>query len=173
MVIRDGDLVLRLWSAADRAAVNDLVTSSRCEFDGWLPRLVSDLTDFKAFIARVVRCAGDGHGWWYAVEADGIVVGQCSTHTTQDGAAEIGYWIRSDRANEGIMTRAVRALCTAAADHGFTTLLIHCDEGNARSVAVARKLSFTHLRTVDLDPRLPRTSAQTGREMTWTLPSQS
>ena len=104
------------------------------------------------------------------MEVDGAVVGQCSIQTREDSKeAEIGYWIRSDRANEGITTQAVRALCNAAAAHGFATLLIHCDEGNARSSALAQKLGFTHLSTVDLGPTLPRTSVQTGREMTWRL----
>ena len=106
-MIRDGDLVLRPWSAADRAAIDDIVTSSRSELDGWLPGLVSDLNDFERFVGFVVRSARDGTGWCYGVEADGTVVGQCSIHAKEDGAAEIGYWIRSDRANEGITTRAV------------------------------------------------------------------
>jgi len=38
---------------------------------------------------------------------------------------------------------------------------------NVRSAAVARKAGFTHVTTVDLDRTLPRTAAQTGREMTW------
>ena len=89
--------------------------------------------------------------------------------SAEDETAEVGYWIRSDRTNEGLATRAVRALCAAAEEGGFKTLVIHCDAGNHRSAAVARKAGFSHLGTVDLDPGLPRTDAQTGREMTWRL----
>ena len=168
-VILAGDLVLRLWTTADRAAVYDIIAASRTEFDSWLPRLVSDIEDFDIFVDRVVRAARDGQSWSYGVEADGTIVGQCSLHVKDNDSAEIGYWIRTDRAKEGITTRAIQALCNAAVDHGFATLFIHCDEGNAASAAVARKLGFTHVSTADLDPSLPGTSIQTGREMTWTI----
>ncbi len=107
------------------------------------------------------------------MEAKGIAVGQCSIEAKDDDAAEIGYWIRSDRANQGIATKAIRALLAAAVDHGFVMFSIHCDEGNVRSAAVAKKLGFTHVRTVDLDPTLPGTNVQTRREMTWTLSVQA
>lgn len=167
--IRAGDLVLRLWTTADEGTIDDIVTSSRTEFASWLPRLESDLADFETFIDHVGRSAKEGTGWYYCVEVAGAVVGQCSINARDGGTAEIGYWIRSDRTNEGRATQAIRALYGPAADHGFKTLVIHCDEGNERSAAVARKAGFTHVATVDLDPSLPRTNAQTGREMTWSL----
>jgi ribosomal-protein-serine acetyltransferase len=166
----DDRVVLRLWTTGDEATIDQIVTSSRTEFDSWLPGMMVDLADLEAFIDYVGRSAAEGTGWYYGVETDGVVVGQCSINARDDGTAEIGYWIRSDRTNEGIATQAVRALCAAAAGHGFKTLVIHCDEGNRRSAAVARNAGFTHVETVDLDPSLPRTSAQTGREMTWRLP---
>lgn len=167
--IRESGVVLRLWCDADEGTVESIVTSSRSELDIWLPGLVSDLSDFDSFVARVVRSADDGTGWYYAIEASGRVVGQCSLEVKEGGTAEIGYWIRTNRCNEGIATRAVRALSTAAAAHGFETLLIHCDEANVGSAAVAQKLGFIHLSTVDLDPTMPRTGVQAGREMTWRL----
>ena len=167
--IRGGDLVLRFWTAADAAAINDIAASSSAEFGNWLPGLTSDLADFEALVERVGRLAEAGTAWYYAIEADGVVVGQCGIKVSEGEVAEISYWIRSDRTNEGLATRAVLALCAAAAEHGFQTLIIRCDEGNARSAAIARKAGFTHVRTVDLDPSLPRTDAQTGREMTWHL----
>ena len=162
-----------MWTAADHDVLDDIMSSSSAELDSWLPGCRSAVADFDAYLDRVVRSADDGTGWYYGIEAAGLVVGQCTIHPNGDGTAEIGYWIRSDRANEGIATRAVRALCRAAADDGFATLLIHCDEGNVRSAAVARKAGFTHLATVDLDPSLERTDAQTGREMTWRLALES
>lgn len=169
-VIRDEGVVLRLWSAADKAVVDEIVSSSRSEFDDWLPGLVADLRDFELFVERVVRCASKGTGWYYAVEANGRVVGQCSLEIKDDGTAEIGYWIRSDRTNEGVTTQAAQVLCRAAAAQGFGPLFLHCDEGNLGSAAIAQKLGFIHLGTVDLETELPRTGVQTGREMIWILP---
>lgn len=168
-MIRDGDVVLRLWSVDDRAAVDNIVASSQFELNGWLPGLVSELLDFDEFVERVRRCASEGTGWYYAVEVDACVVGQCSIEVLGERTGEIGYWVRSDRTNERIATQAASALCRAVIAHGFARLFIHCDEGNLGSKAIARKLGFTHLDTVDLDAELPRTDVQTGREMSWML----
>ena len=167
--IRAGDLVLRLWTAADQSTIDDIVTSSRTDLDSWLPGLESDLADFETFIDHAGRSAKEGTGWYYCVELGGVVVGQCSVEARDGGTAEIGYWIRSDRTNAGLATRAVRAMCGPAADHGFKSLVIHCDGGNERSAAVAQKAGFTHVATVDLGVSFPGTNAQTGREMTWHL----
>jgi len=131
--------------------------------------LEADLADFDAFLDRVRRCASTGTGWYYCVEVEGVVVGQCSIESRPERTAEVGYWIRSDRTNEGLATRALLAIRRLAAEHGFERLVVHCDEGNAPSASVARKAGFTHLRTVELDGGLPRSDAQTGREMTWQL----
>jgi RimJ/RimL family protein N-acetyltransferase len=149
--------------------MDDVVASSRAEFDSWLPGMTRDLVGVEGFIEHVGRAAEEGTGWYYGVEVKGVVVGQCNINAREDETGEIGYWIRSDRTNEGIATRAVRAVCGAAADHGFSGVVIRCDQGNERSAAVARKAGFTHVCTIDLDPSLPRTSAQTGREMIWHL----
>jgi RimJ/RimL family protein N-acetyltransferase len=167
-VIRPGDdLLLRLWKRSDLSPIADIITVSCREFDQWLPGLMSDLANFDAFIAYVERAASEGTGWYYGIEAAGTIVGQCCINTRDEGAAELGYWVRTDRTEEGFATRAVVAVSEEAARHGFSRLIIRCDEGNARSAAVARKAGFTHVGTESLDPALPRTRSQTGREMTW------
>jgi RimJ/RimL family protein N-acetyltransferase len=59
------------------------------------------------------------------------------------------------------------ALAGAAFDDGFSELVLHCDEANARSAAVARKAGFTHVGTADVPADRPRTPVQSGREMRW------
>lgn len=158
----------RLQLTLGRSTIDEILTSSRADFDRWLPGLESDLADFETFIEHAGRSAAQGTGWYYCVELGRVVVGQCSIEARDGGAAEIGYWIRSDRMNAGLATRAVRAMCGAAQDHGFTSLVIHCDAGNSRSAAVARKAGFTHVATVDLGGVvLPGNNTRTGREMTW------
>ena len=166
-IIQTGDLVLRLWSPADKDTITDIAQTSQREFSGWLPGVMTDLADLDAFIAYVERAARDETGWYYAIEVAGTPVGQCSISKRDPGRAEIGYWVRTDHTNQGIATRAVRAVSEHAGQHGFHEIVIHCDEGNARSAAVARKAGFTHTGTETLDPTLPRTAVQTGREMTW------
>ena len=171
-ILGDG-VVLRLWRDGDQAVLREILDVSRDQFGGWLPVMATDVADLDVFVAEAATCAAAGTGWSYAIEVDGEAVGQCSLDPLEDGAgAEIGYWVRTDRTGAGIATRAVRALAAAAFASGIERLVIHCDEGNVRSAAVARRSGFTHTGTVDLDPSLPGTPVQTGREMTWELLSR-
>jgi RimJ/RimL family protein N-acetyltransferase len=164
----EGDgVVLRLWREGDQPTLREILEVSKEEFGGWLPGVMSDLGDLDVFVTEVAARGEAGEGWNYAVEVDGEAVGQVSINPLADGSDEIGYWIRSDRAGAGITPRAVRALADAAFAAGRARLIIHCDEGNIRSAAVARTSGFTHIGTVELDPSLPGTPVQTGREMTW------
>jgi RimJ/RimL family protein N-acetyltransferase len=169
----EGDgIVLRLWREGDQATLREILDVSANEFGGWLPGVTSDLADLDVFVTEVAARAAAGTGWNYAIEVDGEAVGQCSINPIDGGGAEIGYWVRSDRTGAGIAPRAVRAITDAALASGIPSLVIHCDEGNVRSAAVARKSGFTHTGTADLDPSMPGTPVQTGREMTWELLSR-
>ena len=90
-IIRSEGLTLRSWSAADKAVVRDIVMVSRADFRGFLPGLDAQLADFEAFLAYAERSATGGSAWYYCVEADGSVVGQCSIEKRSDNTAEVGY----------------------------------------------------------------------------------
>jgi len=158
---------LRLWRDGDQPVLEEILHVSREAFSDWLPGVMNDLADLDAFLAQVSEAFRLGTGRYYAVEVDGEVVGQCSVNRSAPGVGEIGYWVRSDRTGAGIASRAVRTVTNAASGCGFEVLVIHCDAGNERSAAVASKSGFVHVGTVELDPNLRRTRAQTGREMTW------
>lgn len=166
--LRAEGTTLRIWRPDDVAALTAVVAVSEEAFAAWLPNALRDLADVRAYLAHVRAAYEDGSGFYYAIEDDGPPLGQCSLHPRRGGGAEIGYWVRTDRTGQGLATRAVRAVAAAAFAEGHSELVIHCDEGNTRSASVARKAGFAHLETIDLDPSLPRTPAQTGREMTWT-----
>jgi RimJ/RimL family protein N-acetyltransferase len=56
---------------------------------------------------------------------------------------EIGYWVRADRTGEGLAAEAAHAACDLAATiDGVSHLAIHCDERNAASAAIPRRLGF-------------------------------
>ena len=167
--IRNGDLLLRFWAVTDAAAVDDIVTSSKMDFDTWLPGLTRELARFKEYVDGRAQSATDGSGWYYCIELGNDIVGECSIEVRERQTGEIGYWIRSDRTQVGIATRAVRAMFGPAAVHGFETLDIRCDEGNVRSAAVARRAGFTHVATATLDVSVVEADSRTGREMTWRL----
>jgi RimJ/RimL family protein N-acetyltransferase len=158
---------LRIWRPEDRGALAEVLRRSREAFAGWLPGVTGDLADLDAFLEHVEQAFQDGTGWYYAIEDRGEPVGQCSLHDRGGGSAEIGYWVRTDRTGRGLATGAVVALAGAAFDDGFSELVLHCDEANARSAAVARKAGFTHVGTADVPADRPRTPVQSGREMRW------
>jgi RimJ/RimL family protein N-acetyltransferase len=166
VIFGDG-VVLRVWRRDDGPALELILERSRQAFGDWLPGATKDLADIPAFLDHVEAAYGDGTAFFYAIEEGGEALGQCSLHYRASSTGEIGYWVRTDRAGDGIASRAVNSLVTAAYDEGLRELVIHCDEGNVRSARVAASAGFVHLRTAQLDPTLPRTRAQTGREMTW------
>ena len=171
----EGDgIVLRWWREGDQATLREILDVSKDEFAGWLPGVTSDLGDLDVFVVEVAARSRAGQSWHYAIEVDGEAIGQVSINPIDgdDGSGEVGYWVRSDRTGKGIAPSAVRAIVGPAFAAGFSRLVIHCDEGNQRSAAVARKSGFTHTGTVDLDPSLPGTPVQTWREMTWELVSR-
>lgn len=59
---------------------------------------------------------------------------------SSDPRSEIGYW--SSAAHRGIMTNVIIALCTLAADAGFTELFARTKRANVRSQAVLARAGF-------------------------------
>ena len=159
-VIFGAGVVLRTWRRDDGPALELILERSRQAFGDWLPGATKDLADIPAFLQHVEAAFADGTGFFYALEEGGEALGQCSLHHRAFRTGEIGYWVRTDRAGDGIASRAVNALVAAAYGEGLRELVIHCDEGNVRSAHVAANAGFIHVRTVQLDPTLPRTRAQ-------------
>jgi RimJ/RimL family protein N-acetyltransferase len=61
------------------------------------------------------------------------------------GRFEIGYWVRTRFAGQGLVTEAVRAIASHAFRFlGANRLEIWCDSRNLRSAAVARRVGFVH-----------------------------
>lgn len=76
----------------------------------------------------------------------GGVFGACGLHRIDWNARrfEIGYWIRTSRSGEGLVTEAVHGITDFAARQlGANRLEIRCDDRNDRSAAVARRAGFT------------------------------
>jgi len=62
---------------------------------------------------------------------------------------EIGYWIRTSFAGKGYITEAVNGIAAFAFQQlGAKRVEIRCDAKNARSAAVAQRLSFVHEATL-------------------------
>jgi RimJ/RimL family protein N-acetyltransferase len=88
----------------------------------------------------------------YAIFDSGgsVLLGNTGLHArVGPRALEIGYWIRSDRAREGLATEAAAALTRVAFDIcGIDRVEIHVEPANEASLGVPRKLGFVQEATL-------------------------
>src|SRR5690625_97401 len=76
---------------------------------------------------------------------NGEFVGSSGLHRVnwQVPRMEIGYWVRSSRAGQGLVTEAVRALSRVAFEElGAARVDIRCDDRNVRSARVAQSCGY-------------------------------
>jgi RimJ/RimL family protein N-acetyltransferase len=75
-----------------------------------------------------------------------VVLGGTGLHKRiGEGAREIGYWIHQHHVGRGYATEAAAALTRVAFEVDLVRRVeIRCDPTNDRSIAVPRKLGFTH-----------------------------
>jgi RimJ/RimL family protein N-acetyltransferase len=166
-VIGDHSVVLRIWEAGDAEPLRAAVAASDEAFRDWLPGVFDDTRDVPAFLSAARELFEAGSAFLYAIVVADEVVGQISLN--REGADEgvLGYWLRTDRTRRGSATAALRLLSAAALARGYERLELRCDEGNARSAAVARRAGYSHVSTVAVAGE--RTRKQTGREMIWEM----
>ena len=76
--------------------------------------------------------------------ADGTILGAIGVHDRiGPGGLEIGYWCHAAHTGKGVITRAARELTRILLEiDGIERVEIHCDQANARSAAVPRRLGY-------------------------------
>ncbi|BAJ27731.1 MULTISPECIES: GNAT family N-acetyltransferase [Kitasatospora] len=162
---------LRRRRLADAAALNAAVIANLDHLRPWMPwaRTVPTLAESEQLSASGEQVWDRGTDFMYLLGLDAepaLVIGGFGLHgRIGPGALEIGYWVHREHTGRGLATAAARALTDAAlALPGITRAEIHCDESNAASAAVPRRLGYA-LDRIDLaEPTAP---AETGRKMIW------
>jgi RimJ/RimL family protein N-acetyltransferase len=133
----------------------------------------ADLEHQRARIAGALPSWDAGTEFGYTVflpgrepTEGGTVIGAIGLHRRiGPGGIEIGYWIHAAHCGRGYATEAARALTGAAlALPDVRRVEIHCDEANAASAAIPRKLGY---RLDRVDRRVPEAPGETGRLMIW------
>jgi len=155
-------LLVRSWEPADAPALRAAIDASLDQLREWLPWAVAEPTPVEEL---AIRLEGFGHRfrvgeeWAFGVFdlRSGDVLGGAGLHRREaPDALEIGYWLRADAVGRGLATEVVEALARIALGSGGRTRVeIRCDPRNARSVAVARRAGFRHLRTLVAHLRTP------------------
>jgi RimJ/RimL family protein N-acetyltransferase len=101
-----------------------------------------------AMAERDERAWQDDHVYQFVLvdKASGEVLGVAGLNREGDDAAELHYWIRSDRAGRGLTTEACRALIDWAREElQVDRLTLWAGRENHASRRVAEKVGFTHL----------------------------
>jgi len=155
-------LLLRCLEPADAPALRAAIDESLDHLREWLPWAMAEPTPVEELAIRLESFA---HKFWAAEDWNfgvfdlrtGEVLGGAGLHRREAAdALEIGYWLRAGAGGRGLATEAVEALTRVALAHGGRTRVeIRCDPRNVRSIAVARRAGFRHLRTVEADASTP------------------
>lgn len=117
-----------------------------------------------------MEAGGDAtYGIFESCDPQAELVGSAGLHDiTRGGHANIGYWVHVERTRQGIATRAAAGLAhLGLVVFSLEHVEIHCDVANAGSAAVARRLGFEHVDTVDGGPG--GAPGDAGRTMVWRL----
>jgi RimJ/RimL family protein N-acetyltransferase len=183
-----GPLVLRRVAADDAGVIAAAVGASLEHLRPWMPWATPEAADLRTQLVRVAEADElwkTGTGFIYVMIARdsepggaprepaghrgdprGEFVGTIGMHRrAADDAVEIGYWIASAKTRRGYATAAARALTPVALElSGARRVEIHCDEANAASAAIPRKLGYRLDRIEAHEREAP---GERGRRMIW------
>jgi len=163
--------MLRRVHADHAAAIAAAVGMSLEELRPWMAWASREAAEPRTQLIRVAEAdelweAGSDFIYSVLLRPGPTVIGEIGLHRrVGDGGMEIGYWIDSRFAGNGIGTEAARLLTgVALALDGVTRVEIHCDEANQGSAAIPRKLGYQLDRIDRIDPEAP---GEMGRRMVW------
>jgi RimJ/RimL family protein N-acetyltransferase len=150
--------------------VQPVLEANAAHLAPWIPAHVASpaaLPELEARLAGFVRRFDERREWrWglFSVETE-AVLGEVGLFPRLESGrvafeaadrVEIGYWLRADATGRGLATEAARAALTIAASlDGMRCVEIRCDERNALSAAVPRRLGFRLDRTLAERPMAP------------------
>jgi RimJ/RimL family protein N-acetyltransferase len=167
-----GDVVVRWVRPTDVEGLVDAAQASYAELHEWMPWASSlDALTVEAvseFYERTEDERAEGRTFVYVI-TDATAdrpLGTVGCHARiGPGGVEMGYWLHTEHVGRGLTSRAVAALTDVLlACEDVDHVEIHCDETNARSAAIPRRLGYE---LVDIRDRQPEAPGETGREMIW------
>jgi len=170
--LRTARLLLRRWQESDAAALAPVLAVNVDHLGPWIPKRVAEPATGEKLAERLrdFSAAFDARREWrfglFAAD-DRRLLGEVSLFPRDasgrvafDAAVEIeiGYWIRVDETGRGYASEAARAaIALASGLPHVSRLTIRCDERNAPSAAIPRRLGF----------RLASTTFAADRLQTW------
>ena len=148
----DESLCLRQLQPEEAHQIFALVDRNRDYLAKWLPwaEHTRSSADSEEFIHQMLSKRADGSEYGYGIVLNGKPVGHMSLmHLTDGGQPEIGYWVASEMAGQGIATKAAGALTAFGFEVlGLQRIIIKAQPDNLASNKVAQKLGYTLDETV-------------------------
>ena len=148
-------LVIRCWEPRDAPLLKDAVDSSIDHLLPWMPWAADEPQSLaeKVELLRQFRGRFDlGTDFIYGMFApdESEAVGGTGLHTrVAPEAFEIGYWVSSASAGQGLGTESTAAVTRVAFElTDIERIEIRCDPANERSRAIPRKLGYTEEATL-------------------------
>ena len=156
-------LLLRRWHPDDAVQLEPILATNVDHLGPWIPRRVAEPVPLPRLIERLEACVvafDEGREWRFGIFARhtlellgevGLYPRAVRGRVPFENAdhIEIGYWLRSDVTGQGFATEASRAMCDLARTlPHMTRIVIRCDERNARSTAIPRRLGFQFAETI-------------------------
>jgi RimJ/RimL family protein N-acetyltransferase len=148
-------LVLRCWEPRDAPVLKEAVDSSLDQLRPWMPWAEHEPQTLEEKVALLRTFRGNfdlDNDFVYGVFSrdEAGVVGGSGLHLRRGpNAFEIGYWIRTDRAGQGLATEATAALTRVGFELGGVDWIeIRCDPTNERSRAIPHKLGYVEEATL-------------------------
>ncbi|MCC6874524.1 MAG: GNAT family N-acetyltransferase [Sandaracinaceae bacterium] len=167
-------LCIRCWSPSDAPLAQEAILQSLDHLRPSMPWIADEplSLDDRMGLLRLFRARFDGDDdYIYAIfdRDETQVLGGTGLHKrVGPEALEIGYWIRPERARQGLITESTAALVRVAFEvHEAQRVEIHCAPSNVASAGVPRKLLFTHDATLRARTRTP--GGQPRDTMVWSM----
>ncbi len=167
-------VVLRRHRESDVGPLVAAVNESAEHLRPWMPWASRPATveSMRAFVTTAIADFDAGRTFAYVLldPTEATIVGGAGLHTRRGpGSLEIGYWVHRAWTRRGIASAAADALtCAAFGLDGIRRVEIRCDETNAASAGVPRRLGFELESVVRRPPDAP---GETDREMVWVATS--
>jgi ribosomal-protein-serine acetyltransferase len=142
----DDEVSLELAEEHHAQAIFDLTDRNRVHLAPWMPWVPTTLTvaDTLGFLRFVRAEYAAGRAFHCNLRYRDTVVGGIGLRVDRNNdGAELGYWIDEAHTGKGIVTRAAKALTTAAfRDLGLHRVTIRAGVENIRSRAIPERLGY-------------------------------
>lgn len=148
-------LLIRCWHPHDAPIFKDALDSSLPELQRWIPWAMNEPSPIDVLEDRLSGYRDDfftGRSALFALmdpDETEVLGGVGLYRRIGPGALEIGYWVRSDQAGQGLATEAAQAMTDVGFMlTGIERMEIHCDPLNRPSITVPEKLGYELVETL-------------------------